>query len=196
MQVQHKAGKFWASDFFTQFFPNKKDIVIYVYRFTRPEYNYNNKNQQDWLKAGGVTFESLLKPKQNTVMLGWRYNLDLNKVQAAPYLHNDNGDVLKVDGNPHYGLFTFTPDQEVIQIIKKENEGVRVVTALIQDFQTNSLIEKSDFVENIKTSTWSRPIAAYGGGDEPIPASARFNRTEITLEQLLASNYAYLLNQA
>ncbi len=196
MQVQHKAGKFWASDFFTQFFPNKKDIVIHVYRFTKPKYNYNNKNQDDWLKAGGVTYASMWRPKQNTVMLGWRFNLDLNQVQVTPYLHANDTKVMKGD-IPEFNylkVFNVKEGQEIIQIIKKEENGVRVITALIEDFKTNSLVEMSDFLATqIKASTWSRPIAAYAGGDEPVPQSVRFNRTEITEQELLASNWAFLL---
>lgn len=49
-----------------------------------------SKDQKDWNKLCGI-FYSLVNTRKNSVMMGWKYNVDEDLIDLAPYYHIDSG---------------------------------------------------------------------------------------------------------
>ncbi len=200
MQIQHRAGKFWGSDFLRQFIPISRNTHIFVYRFSdRNKYIHdeaNKKQQRDFLKAGGVTFAPITNTHSNTAMVGYRWDPDLNCTSVTPYLHATDGTRLTAEekGCEHYGVLESKEGDEVIQVIQKYGDHVRVRTLVVGDYQRFSPKLLSDIVEpRVKWSRVVREIAAYAGGDYPPQVDTRFNRVTVSEAEFRRSPYAMLL---
>ena len=48
------------------------------------------RDQYDWNKLVGLKWD-FLRPRQNTLLVGWRWNLETQQIELAPYLHEDGG---------------------------------------------------------------------------------------------------------
>lgn len=87
MRVQHFKGiHFSLPPRYRRF---KGDVVYsQTFKFTEPEYNHGDSDQADWNKLTGFKKE-FLSPKVNSVMIGWRWNLDTKRVEVNFYEHID-----------------------------------------------------------------------------------------------------------
>lgn len=51
-------------------------------------YDYGDADQADWNKLPGGKYFDLYRPHGKTVMMGWRYNIELDAIEITPYYHN------------------------------------------------------------------------------------------------------------
>ena len=56
-----------------------------IYDFSRKSYA---RDQYDWNKLVGLKWD-FLRPRNNTLLVGWRWNLETRQLELAPYLHAD-----------------------------------------------------------------------------------------------------------
>lgn len=68
---------------------NKPERVSWLIRFDQNcNYDLKDNDQKDWNKLCGLFF-NLFNPRENTVMIGWRWNLKTEKMELCAYYHVD-----------------------------------------------------------------------------------------------------------
>ncbi|MBK8653355.1 MAG: hypothetical protein KBG02_08205 [Haliscomenobacter sp.] len=66
---------------------NRVNAVLWKVLFDKNcNYDLANSDQEDWNKVLGIYF-NLLNPRDNTVMVGWRYQPDRDVIELNAYYH-------------------------------------------------------------------------------------------------------------
>ncbi|TPG33553.1 hypothetical protein EAH80_14815 [Mycobacterium hodleri] len=103
-------------------------------------YDLQSVDQYDWNKLTGISF-NFLRPDQNALMVAWRYNVNDNDFEIAPYynvdlariLPNDQTEVIKMPiGEP----FDFTVDYTGITLTYEDQSVFKPIPA---NLPTNQL---------------------------------------------------------
>ena len=66
---------------------NSKELVWQV-NFYDAKYNLGNDDQFDWNKLCGIKWD-YFSPRENALMIGWRYNIEGNCFDLCLYVHKD-----------------------------------------------------------------------------------------------------------
>lgn len=78
-------------------------------------------DQYDWNKLVGLKWD-FFKPRNNSLLVGWRWNLNTRQIELAPYLHQDGGREM------HPPVVQIRPDERLsIRIDWSETKRVRYV---------------------------------------------------------------------
>lgn len=147
--------------------PYSKDkMTIYFVPTESTRYVQSVKSEQnDWLKATGISFSPILNSHKNSIMLGWRYNQKLDTFEFCAYCHDS-------DKNPHY------PEKDKVPFLSsKINEPIKMVIEKINAPLSSILVRITNMVTEeevaytlvIKTSKWARTISPWFGGTLPPP---------------------------
>lgn len=66
---------------------NKPEVVEWHYVFLEnSNYNLGDEDQKDWNKLTGLFF-NLFNTRAETVMIGWRYNIQTDRIELNAYYH-------------------------------------------------------------------------------------------------------------
>lgn len=127
------------------------------------KYILPDQDQGDWNKMVGISFNPL-KPDYNAIMIGWRYNRDLDLFQVAPYF-NVNGTIVNPDKT---GSVRNVATYEKIAFYLDYN-----VVRLELDFGQNWINFK---VPPMSKNYWtSFRIQPWFGGNRPSPKDMHIN---------------------
>ena len=148
--------------------------LAYAYQFGEEvAYDLHSDNQCDYNKIGGLSAD-LFTNHENSLMVGWRYDLS-GQLVLAPYYHQDGtayyasapctgytADLAVEDPALEYLSIPATEQYEVFwRVINPTTVSVLILTS-----QENLYYEH--VFPNANFSHW-REIAPYFGGDEPAP---------------------------
>ncbi len=132
-------------------------------KFTNCVYQLDKGDQYDWNKLTGISFNPL-NPAQNAIMVGWRWNPTINKVQVCAYF-NVNGTIVSpeivlgpiLNANPT-DLVNFEINYNKVTIwVGNEKIEVDVPKALKKSYLTSFRIQP------------------YFGGNRPAPNDLELN---------------------
>lgn len=123
-------------------------------------YNLVDEDQKDWNKLVGITYS--FNPTKKTVMVGWRWNRERNKIELNAYYH--------VNGNRYFTepLARISLDEKCWGNIKITKKNYEV------DIMTISRSGKTTFKKHTyphrKNPRWiGRLINPWFGGNEKAP---------------------------
>lgn len=151
-------------------FSKQPKVITWVVRFDsncnyiiKNEDGSVSKDQNDWNKLCGVFF-SLFNTRKDTAMMGWKYNIEDDLINLAPYYHIDAGrdmfpPMLQVKREE-----TFTISLEIDYQAKEYRWKMQ------QDGFNNS--HKMKFNHNRK---WCSFINFYFGGNQKAPQTMTVN---------------------
>lgn len=89
MKISHiKYLPFSIPFFYKKAIVNNKDIEWQVKFSENSIYDLNGNDQYDWNKLCGVKWD-YFTPRENAIMCGWRYNIELKSFQLCLYFHKD-----------------------------------------------------------------------------------------------------------
>ncbi len=130
-------------------------------------YNHNDVDQLDWNKLCGVSFD-LFTNHKNSAMIGWRWNVNTQKMELTPYVHVDGTRWFWESGS----VFTTVPINQRFFVTMKidwENNTVAMeVTSAFKVYFKQQYTKLSKKYWFIKTK-FTREIGAYFGGNKPAP---------------------------
>lgn len=112
--VKHKKGRHKSKPFKLKRLSNLKASVIFL---PSCRYNHGNNDQKDWNKLLGVK-KRFFSPRENSILIGWRYNTDTDEVELIPYIHY-KGAVIKdyVPVKVKVGIITdISIDEDLVKI--------------------------------------------------------------------------------
>ena len=90
--VQIKKGKHFVNLKNRQLKIRKKPTSVswkYIFQ-DNCNYNLGDVDQKDWNKLTGLYF-NLFNTRDETVMVGWRYNIPNDEIELAAYYHVNSG---------------------------------------------------------------------------------------------------------
>jgi len=147
MKIKHNKGCHYSTPILSRLEFGINSIEETYYFDDNAKYDISKREKKDWNKLVGLSL-NLFSAQQNSMMIGWRYNEDLNLFEFAPYQH-DNKRVIKDSS------WVTLPEGEVNIFIKahKDNWEVRI----------NKVI---DFSPKLDKSLTGRKILSWFGGQE------------------------------
>ena len=132
------------------------------FKFTQDnKYLFNDENQYDFNKLFGYKGK-YFKPRFNTVMVGWRYNPEMDKFQVLPYFHI---------GSKNYD---FNMDQ--IINLNVNQECIATTTIIRKSVKMTLKTENQEITESrIFTEEYSRfwSVLPWFGGTYPSPKNMK-----------------------
>ena len=155
--IRHKKGQHTSSPLNLCLDFNAKKTES-TWTFTEScKYNHNNADQGDWNKLTGIAF-NLLNARANSIMCGWRYNVDTNLFELCAYYHVNSSfnppaqALISVEVNEPFIIeFSFDKNQKTATM-KVTYKGLTVSdTKPFEKFGIN------------------RPINTWFGGNLPTP---------------------------
>lgn len=159
------------------FLTRKDYLSVYFIPRESTKYDLNSDIEQlDWNKSTGLSFSPLWDSHRNTMMLGWRYNLEKDVFEFTYYAHRNNKEVAKSDN---------------LAIKAKVNEPVKMWIDKDRVHITNLITGDSLMtqIDNFRTSKWARSINPWFGGTLPPPSTVTYdlywNITDTQLKELL-----------
>lgn len=127
-------------------------------------YNLGTIDQYDWNKLIGIKQE-YFKPKENSVMVGWRYNVETNKNEVCFYSHTN--------GNREFTEPVFSIDLKDKFIVTFVVEGNYVGCYITYGNLTASKVFKYE-----ANKRWYL-ISSWFGGNCKAPNTIYINKTKL-----------------
>lgn len=126
-----------------------------------------NIDQKDWNKLCGV-FYNLLNTRDETAMIGWRYNQETCLIELAPYYHIDGSRDMFPPMMEVQRLESFSVELSIDRKVKKYKWKLQKL-----DFETT---HEMPFIHSRKTNGY---INFYFGGNQKAPqqVSCQMKRT-------------------
>lgn len=133
-------------------------------------------DEDDWSKLLGISWSPIINARKNSVMVGWRYKDDTDKIELNVYTH-------KRDGTPVYTEPLVTGDPGDVFIInlwvdRKNNTVIfKIFNQTTSDqFSVNITDELNP---DIKVTTIGRSINTFFGGNQNAFNTITFEKTII-----------------
>lgn len=124
------------------------------------KYSLSGVDQDDWNKLAGITYT--LKPHYNTVLIGWRWNPNINMFQVAPYI-NEKGKSIQPNNNEI--LNVYLGDEIYFHVFKNR---IYLYPSIVSSMR---IIK----VANFKPSLISYRVQHYFGGNQAAPSDVSVN---------------------
>lgn len=154
--IKTKKGNHYSLPFIFQLRWKAKKVEK-EFTFTKDSvYNLDNEDQKDWNKLTGVSFN--ISALKNSVMVGWRYNVETNNFELCLYFH--------VNGSfnpPSKPLLTVQKDEtfKVVFDFDKSNK-----TATLELSTSNKTVKET--IPFLKFGI-NRTINTWFGGNQKAP---------------------------
>lgn len=133
---------------------------------TNSAYDLGDEDQYDWNKFTGIAFTPL-EPDRDSVMVGWRYNLNTQKFEIAPFYNVDKKRILPNE-NPN------SPGYEVISVPVDEPFNFLVdYTGVTLSYGGRTVFKP--FPEGLTPNVWTAArVSGWFGGNEVAPRTISY----------------------
>ena len=157
MIIKHEKGSHTSTPFLAKIWLTAP-CFSKAFSFTDScKYNLNGEDQLDWNKLTGISF-NLIDARQNTVMCGWRYNIEKDNFELCAYYH------ISGSFNPPQKAICSVKSGERFEVNIKFNKANKSVAFEIvkadERFTENSNFEKFGICRQVNT---------WFGGNNPSP---------------------------
>lgn len=151
----HKKGKHSSGLHLRSFVPRFGDRFRWVGSF-KPSARYFHKDadQWDWNKLCGISFSVFAT--RHSVMIGWRYNPNIDRIELAFYAHDGRGKVNRKIVKLEKVLTMFEPFEVGIELQGK-----------IVEISMNG--KKTKYEMKKRFPIWKRLVFPWFGGNKPAP---------------------------
>jgi len=129
-------------------------------------YDLTDVDQYDWNKFTGIAFTPL-EPDRNSAMVGWRYNLNTQEFEIAPFYNVDKKRILPNE-NP------LSPEYEVISVPAGETFEFNVDYTGITLKYGDRQVYKA-YPEGLIPNVWTAArVSGWFGGNEVAPRTVSY----------------------
>lgn len=141
----------------------KPSIFKGLVEFIDATYDLKDIDQKDWNKLTGLSFH-LFTNHKNSVMIGWRYNLDTKRIELNSYNH--------IDGKTIYTktLDSLNPETETLEYEFTIDYSTKTVKLMMYIRSTDHVrIAGQETINFTRLGCITREINVYFGGNEKAP---------------------------
>jgi len=133
---------------------------------TNTVYDLKDVDQYDWNKFTGIAFTPL-EPDRNSAMVGWRYNLNTQKFEIAPFYNVDKKRILPNE-NP------LSPNYEVISVPAGETFTFDVdYTGITVSYGSRTVFKP--YPPGLVANVWTAArVSGWFGGNEVAPRTVSY----------------------
>lgn len=124
------------------------------------KYDLNNEDQADWNKLLGISLFKLVPNDDNSIRLGYRYNVQTDSYELSPYYHVKNKIV--------FGLKSISIANKVTKLSVQITFQNKLSTLTITDESTN-LVLLSESLRWNEGYTFGYENGFYFGGNQVAP---------------------------
>jgi len=152
----HSARPYWLSY-------GKREALRLQFVFTdQARYILPGVDQQDWNKLAGLSF-NLFSNHVHSVMVGWRFNPEIDRFELGFYYHVDGNRVIRRDAEGSE-VFAVSP---VAGMLRVRFEVYDFLGKVETSIETDAGIVRDEV--GIRTSRRSRVINTWFGGNRSAP---------------------------
>lgn len=132
----------------------------------------DDEDELDWSKLLGVSFSPVVNARKNSVMIGWRYNDDTEKLEFNIYKHDKSG---KRDFTKP--LLDCIPGETIFVQFLINSKTQDFIVQLRREDQDASI--RKDVSSGLNITKLAREINSWFGGNEKAPNKITFKKTKI-----------------